>query len=276
MRSILAASTTLVHLSMSAAMRALNASGLEGLGRLPTDLMRSTVSGSAEQPGNLGVEPLHDRGREAGRRHQSLPGREGIARQARLGGGRHVRQAEEPRRAGHRQRPHLAGADELELGGGEFDDEIDALGEQVGDRLRAAAIGHVLELGVDRLGQQLAGKMLQRAVAGAAEQQRRAARARRVDELRQRADGSFRIGAPPRTGTGEHADHREIVDGAIAQRLVERRRYRMARWDAHQRVSIGRYLRDLRRRDPAAGARPGIDTTCCPSRRDKPRRRSAR
>src|SRR4051812_18196568 len=46
-RSILAASTTLVHLSMSAAMRALNASGLEGLGSLPTSLIRSMVAASA-------------------------------------------------------------------------------------------------------------------------------------------------------------------------------------------------------------------------------------
>ena len=66
---------------------------------------------------------------------------------------------------------------------GESDDEIDALGEQIGDRLRAAAIGNVLERGIHGLGEKLAGEMLQRAVAGAAEQQGCRPRPRQRDEI---------------------------------------------------------------------------------------------
>jgi hypothetical protein len=47
MRSILAAATTSVHLSMSATSLAFSASGLQGAGSLPNVLSRLIVSGSA-------------------------------------------------------------------------------------------------------------------------------------------------------------------------------------------------------------------------------------
>ena len=142
---------------------------------------------------------------------------------------------------------------------GESDDEVDAPGDQVGDRLGAAAIGHVLERGVHGLGEEFAGKMLQRSVAGAAEQQRRRPRARHVDEVGECADGIIGIGHHHERILGEQADHREIVDGAVRQRFVKRRGDGVTGGNAHQRIAVGRHAGDLAGRDPAAGARPRID-----------------
>ena len=101
--------------------------------------------------------------------------------------------------------------------------------------------------------------MLQRSVAGAAEQQRRRPRPRHVDEVGKRTDGMVSIGHHHERILGEQADHGEVVDGAIWQRLVERRGDRVAGRNAHQRIAVSRHARDLSGRDPAAGARPRVD-----------------
>ena len=101
--------------------------------------------------------------------------------------------------------------------------------------------------------------MLQRSVAGAAEQQRRRPRPRHVDEVGKRTDGMVSIGHHHERVLGEQADHGEVVDGAIWQRLVERRGDRVAGRNAHQRIAVSRHAGDLPGRDPAAGARPRVD-----------------
>jgi len=58
---------------------------------------------------------------------------------------------------------------------------------------------------------------------------------------------------------GEQADHREVVDGAVRQRLVKRHGDGVTGGNAHQRIAVGRHAGDLPGRDPAAGARPRID-----------------
>ena len=90
MRSKFALSTAAVPLAMSAAMRALNCSGLVGRGSLPSARNRSMTAGSLSSARDLGVEPAHDRRRKAGRRDQSLPGHDDMSGHAGLGDGRDI------------------------------------------------------------------------------------------------------------------------------------------------------------------------------------------
>ena len=57
----------------------------------------------------------------------------------------------------------------------------------------------------------------------------------------------------------EHADHGEVVDRPVRQRLVGRGRKRVSRWNGEQRVAIRRGARDLERRGRAGRTRLALD-----------------
>src|SRR5215510_11988398 len=88
------------------------------------------------------VEPIDDLGgRVVGRAH-AKPGARLIARHE-VAHGRDVGQRLQARSGGYSQRPQLAGLDVLDNTNWRYEHELDLPGDQIGDRRRRAAIGHM-------------------------------------------------------------------------------------------------------------------------------------
>ena len=187
-------------LSMSAATRLLNSSGVEGFGSLPSALSRATTAGSASTAAiSLFSRFTMSSGRPAGSDH-ALPGADDEILDALFGDGRDIRQREEARGAGRRQRAQLAALDRFEMRRRRIEHEVEALAEQVGHRLRAAAIRHQLHADVRGARQQLDRQMLQRSVRAAVEQ-RLLLRARRRRRGPSASSPDARDASPARTDT---------------------------------------------------------------------------
>ena len=91
------------------------------------------------------VEPVDDFRRRVLRRRETVPGARLVARQE-IGDQRQVRQHIRTRRAGDRKAAQLAGFDVLGAGRKIVEHHMHLAGEHVGERRRAAAIGHMLHV----------------------------------------------------------------------------------------------------------------------------------
>ena len=156
---------TLAHFSVSSAMSLPKSAGETGKHRAPKSASRALILGSA-RPALISLLSLSTisagvfLGAPTPYQRARLVARHEIAH------GRNVRQRLRARRGGHRQRAQLAGPDVLDRRrhGGEHDLHLPA--EQIGERGRRAAIGHVDHVDAGHHLEQLAGHMGRGPVAG--------------------------------------------------------------------------------------------------------------
>jgi hypothetical protein len=117
----------------------------------------------------------------AGRQAEPQPGLE--ARQSAFDHGRKLGRDGGALGFGRRQRDQLAVAHMLQHRGGRREEDLDAAGQQIGDRLWAAGVGHVYHLHARQYLEQLAGQMCAGGDAGGCERQLVGLALRQIDQL---------------------------------------------------------------------------------------------
>ena len=253
---MLASATTLVHLAISSVTRALKASGVVGRTSAPSARNRCNDLRLRQDRLHLGVDLLNEIGRQPRGPGNAQPAGHRIALQSAFSHRRHVGQGEEARRPGDRDRAHPSVAQERQQELRRVHLEIDALGNQVGDRLRRTAIGNMLNFQRAHRHQQLGRQMHAGAVAGGRIGQLAGVCLRGLDDIRDGLGRVIRIGHQDKRIFGEHADEAEVVHRVVGELLVHRGRHRMTARQDGERASVRRGARHRRGRSRAAGARP--------------------
>ena len=174
-------------------MSAAYSSGELGSTSAPSVASRWRTSSAVERLAQLLVEPLDDRPRRAGRRHQPVAQRRLVAGQAGFRDRRQIGQEARALRAAHRQRPQQAGLG-LPMGGRDRGEHHrDMAAEEIGDGRAGALVGNVGELDARHGGEQLAGQMADGADAGRAEVDLARMRLRIGDQLGDRMHRNARM-----------------------------------------------------------------------------------
>ena len=207
---------------------------------------------------DLAIEARHDRLRHARRRGQPEPGLHPHLRPAELGGGRHVGKHRVTGRAGLRQHAQLAALRDPRAGE-PHRHQVDLPGDGVGRRLRAAAIGHVHDVGAGRELEHLDRDVQRPADAAAAVAQLARVGLGVPDQLGQRLRRHVRIDREHRPRRHHQRDRREVLHRIVAIALLQERQHRRFRGGDHQRVAVGRRPVERVGADLGHAARPIVD-----------------
>ena len=158
---MLAARITLPHFSVSSAMSLPKSAGEPASTVPPRSASRALILGSA-RPALISLLSLStiSAGVFLGA-PTPIPCARLVARHE-IANGRDVRQHLRARRGGHRQRAQLAGPDVLDRRGHGIEHDLHLPAEQIGQRGRRAAIGHVDHVDAGHHLEQLAGHMVAR------------------------------------------------------------------------------------------------------------------
>ena len=197
--------TTSAHFGVSLRTSARNSSGVPPSGSVSSCLKRSMHGRRRERLADLGVQPGDDlRGRFAGA-DDPAPGDglvAGTPASASVGRSGNARRALRPARPPMpRTRPACAcGADRRDV----VEHQLDFAGDQVVDRLRAAAIGHVQDVGAGHRLEQLAAEVAGGAVAAGGHYQLAGILLRVVDQLLHRVHRQLVVHR-------EHVEHPHAV-----------------------------------------------------------------
>jgi hypothetical protein len=133
-------------------------------------------------------------------------------------------------------------------------------GQQILDRRRAAAIGHVQQVDLGHVLEELAAQMNRRARARRGERILAGIVARQLDQLRHRLGRHARAHDQQVGQRPQHGDRGEILGGIVRQLGVERRRDGVAGHAVEpDRVAVGRRMGDRIGADIAARAALVLD-----------------
>ena len=157
--------TTLPHFSVSSAMSLPKSAGEPASTVPPRSASRAFILGSA-RPALISLLSLStiSAGVFFGAPMPNHDAR--LVARHKFGHGRDVRQRLRARRGGHRQRAQLAGLDVLDRRGQGDEHDLHLPAEQIGQRGRRAAIGHVDHVDAGHHLEQLAGHMVRASDAG--------------------------------------------------------------------------------------------------------------
>ncbi len=182
------------------------------------------------------------------------------ARQRRFRDGGQARKRIGAFRAGDRERAHLALADQRHRRRQRREIDRDVAADQIGERRRAAAIGHVRELDAAHHLEQHGAEMDAAADAGGGVVELARILLGERDQLRDAACRQIRVDQHDQRAGADQADRREVLARIVADVLVERRVDRQRAGPADdQGVAVGRGLGDRPRRGRAAGAGAVLD-----------------
>ena len=196
--------------------------------------------GTAQHFDRVAVDPLRQRGRRPGRRHEAEPGDRAEARHAGLREGRQFRRRLGALQVGDRQDLQLAATMQRHRGGERVEEHIDVAGEDIGQRLLRAAIGHRQHLDSS---QRL--KQRRRQMRGRLRALRRERELARIglavrDQLLERVRGQAGANRKHVGDLGQHGD-RHPVERTVGQVLRQQMGERDRRGRRHeQRIAVGR------------------------------------
>ena len=144
---------SLITLPQSAVSSAKNfavSAGTRGAGLERQALQPFGDLGAAQHLDRIAIDPLRQRGRRAGRRHQAEPGDRAEARHAGLREGRQLGRGLGALQIGDREDLQLAGAMQRHRGRERIEEHVDVAGDDIGERRLRAAIGdrHHLDAGL--------------------------------------------------------------------------------------------------------------------------------
>ena len=166
-----------------------------------------------------------------------------------------LRHRRHPRGGGDAQRAQLPGFDERQRRGHDRERAVDAAGDDVGVGRRGAAIGHVGEIDLGHVFEQLAAHVRRAAVSGRGERDLARALSGFGDQVGDRAE---RRGLRHDEYVGEEADQRDrgkVVDRIVVDRGEEIAVDGKTRGGDVHGVAVGGGAGDVFRGDVAAGAR---------------------